>query len=130
MLAEVVDVDEEMDVDEGSSKADVGAVKTYLETDTVKENKVVSMTVLQTVYGHNSNDKCYRHKLKQRINKEFRDLLQFVQPSKICPEVVFSESICNNTTLSAFEPQFNKASVAKQLRQDAISICNSVPEHK
>ena len=127
MLAEVVDVDEEMDVDEGSSKADVGAVKTYLETDTVKENKVVSMTVLQTVYGHNSNDKCYRHKLKQRINKEFRDLLQFVPPSEICPEVVFSKSICDNTT---FEPQSNKASVAKQLRQDIVSICNSVPEHK
>ena len=64
MLAEVVDVDEGMDIDEGSSKTDVVTVKTYIETDIIKENKVVSMTVLQTVYGDNSNDKRYRHKLK------------------------------------------------------------------
>ena len=127
MLAEVVDVNEGMDIEEGSSKTDVVAVKTYIETDIIKQNKVVSMTVLQTMYGDNSNDKRYRHKLKQRINKEFRDLLLFVPPSEICPEVVFSKSICDNTT---FEPQSNKASVAKQLRQDIVSICNSVPEHK
>ena len=127
MLAEVVDVNEGMDIEEGSSKTDVVAVKTYIETDIIKQNKVVSMTVLQTMYGDNSNDKRYRHKLKQRINKEFRDLLQFVPPSEICPEVVFSKSICDNTT---FEPQSNKASVAKQLRQDIVSICNSVPDHK
>ena len=127
MLAEVVGVDEGMDIDEGSSKTDVATVKTYIETDIIKENKVVSMTVLQTVYGDNSNDKRYRHKLKQRMNKEFQDLLQFVPPSEICPEVVFSKSICDNTT---FEPQSNKASVAKHLRQDFVSICNSVPEHK
>ena len=127
MLAEVVDVNEGMDIEEGSSKTDVVAVKTYIETDIIKQNKVVSMTVLQTMYGDNSNDKRYRHKLKQRINKEFRDLPQLVPPSEICPEVVFSKSICDNTT---FEPQSNKASVAKQLRQDIVSICNSVPEHK
>ena len=123
----MVDVNEGMDIEEGSSKTDVVAVKTYIETDIIKQNKVVSMTVLQTMYGDNSNDKRYRHKLKQRINKEFRDLLQFVPPSEIFPEVVFSKSICDNTT---FEPQSNKASVAKQLRQDIVSICNSVPEHK
>ena len=95
MLAEVVGVDEGMDIDEGSSKTDVVTVKTYIETDIIKENKVVSMTVLQTVYGDNSNDKRYRHKLKQRMNKEFQDLLQFVPPSEICPEVVFSKSICD-----------------------------------
>ena len=61
------------------------------------------------------------------MNKEIQDLLQFVPPSEICPEVVFSKSICDNTT---FEPQSNKASVAKHLRQDFVSICNSVPEHK
>ena len=123
----MVDVNEGMDIEEGSSKTDVVAVKTYIETDIIKQNKVVSMTVLQTMYGDNSNDKRYRHKLKQRINKEFRDLLQFVPPSEIFPEVVFSKSICDNTT---FEPQSNKASVAKQLRQDIVSICNSASEQK
>lgn len=88
------------------------------------------MKVLQTVYGDNMNDKRYCHKLKQRISKEFADLLQFVQPSKICLEVVFSKSIFDNTTLPEFDPKSNIASVAKQSRQDIISYCNSVPEHK
>ena len=29
-----------------------------------------------------------------------------------------------------FEPQSNIVSVAKQLREDIISYCNTVPEHK
>ena len=66
MLAERVDVDEGMDADEGSSKTDFDAVKTYIETVIIKENKVVSMKVLQTVYGDNSNDKRYRHKLNKQ----------------------------------------------------------------
>lgn len=40
---------EGMDVDKGSSKTDFDAVKTYVETVIIKENKVVSMKVLQTV---------------------------------------------------------------------------------
>lgn len=40
---------EGMDVDKGSSKTDFNAVKTYVETVIIKENKVVSMKVLQTV---------------------------------------------------------------------------------
>ena len=88
------------------------------------------MKVLQTVYSDNSNGKRYCHKLKQRINKEFPDLLQFIQPSKICPEVVFSKSIFDNTTLPEFDPRSNIASVAMQLRQDIIPYCSSVPEHK
>ena len=40
---------EGMDVDKGSSKTDFDAVKTYVETVLIKENKVVSMKVLQTV---------------------------------------------------------------------------------
>ena len=69
-----MDVDEGMDFEEGSSKTDFDVVKTYIETVIIKENKVVSMKVLQSVYGDNSNDKHCRHKLKQRINKEFLDL--------------------------------------------------------
>ena len=130
MLAEGVDADEGMDVDEGSSKTDFDAVKTYIETVIIKQNKVVSMKVLQTVYSDSSSDKRYCHKLKQRISKELPDLLQFVQPSKIYPEVVSSKSMFDNTTLPEFDPQSNIASVGKQLRQDIISYCNSVSEHK
>ena len=40
---------EGMNVDKDSSKTDFDAVKTYVETVIIKENKVVSMKVLQTV---------------------------------------------------------------------------------
>ena len=40
---------EGMDVGKGSSKTDFNAMKTYVETVIIKENKVVSMKVLQTV---------------------------------------------------------------------------------
>ena len=74
-------------------KTDLAAVKTFIENTVIGESKVVSMKVLQAVYGDNSNDKRYRHKLKQKILKEYPDALQFVQPSNMCAEVVFIKSI-------------------------------------
>ena len=49
----------------------------------IKDSKVVSMKVLQHVYGDDSEDKRYRRKLKQKIQKEFTEILQFVQPSNV-----------------------------------------------
>ena len=70
------------------------------------------MKVLQHVYGNDSEGKRYRHKLKQKIQKEFPGILQFVQPSNMCAEVVFSETIFDNTKMSELEPQSNIMSVA------------------
>ena len=39
MVVEGVNVDEGMDVNEGSSKTDFDAVKMYIETVVIKENK-------------------------------------------------------------------------------------------
>ncbi|KAG1711251.1 hypothetical protein GQR58_002553 [Nymphon striatum] len=116
------------EIDDRKSKKDFNAVKLYIESTIIRENKVVSMKILQTVYGDNSDDKRYRHKLKQRIVNEFPDLLQFVQPSSTSPELVFSTNI--DRKLPRLEPQSNVVSVAKQLRQDIISYCGSVAEHK
>ena len=65
-------------------KTDFSAVKTYIEEVLIGESKVVSMKVLQAVYGDDSNDKRNRHKLKQKILEEFPDRLHFVQPSGKC----------------------------------------------
>ena len=112
-------------------KTDLAAVKTFIENTVIGESKVVSMKVLQPVYGDNSNDKRYRHKLKQKILlKEYPDALQFVQLSNMCAEVVFSKSIFNERTLATFVPQSNIIYVAKQLREDIITFCKSVPTHK
>ena len=50
------------------------------------------MKVLQTVYGDNSNDKRYRHKLKQRINKEFPDLLQTFNRVKFAQKLLSAKA--------------------------------------
>ena len=112
-------------------KTDLAAVKTFIENTVIGESKVVSMKVLQAVYGDNSNEKRHRHKLKQKILlKEYPDALQFVQLSNMCAEVVFSKSIFNERTLATFVPQSNIIYVAKQLREDIITFCKSVPTHK
>ena len=119
-----------MDINEVSSKTNFDAVKSYIENIIIKDSNVVSMRVLQHVYEDDSEDKHYRHKLKQKIQKELPGILQFVQPSNLCAEVVFSKSIFDKTKMPWFEPQSNIVSVAKQLREDIISYCNTVPEHK
>ena len=86
-------------------KTDFAAVKTFIENTFIGESKVVSMKVLQVVYRDSSNDKRYRHKLKQKILKEYPDTLQFVQPSNMCAEVVFSKSIFDERMLPTFVPQ-------------------------
>ena len=111
-------------------KPDFAAVKTFIENTVIGESKVVSMKVMQAVCGDNSNDKRYRHKLKQNILKEYPDALQFVQPSNMCAEVVFSKSIFDERMLPTFEPQFNTIHVAKPLREDIITFCKSIPTHK
>ena len=79
------------------------------------------MKVLQHVYGGDSEDNRYSHKLKLKIQKEFLGILQFVQPSNVTTEVVFSKSIFDNTKMLEFEPQSNIVSAAKQLREYIIS---------
>ena len=56
---------------EEMKKTDFAAVKTFIENTVIGESKVVSMKVMQAVYGDNSNDKRYRHKLKQKILREY-----------------------------------------------------------
>ena len=90
---------------EQMKKTDFAAVKTFIENTVIGESKVVSMKVLQAVCGDNSNDKRYRHKLKQNILKEYPYALQFVQPSNMCAEVVFSKSIFDERMLPIFVPQ-------------------------
>ena len=94
-----------MDINEVSSKTNFDAVKSYIEIIIIKDSKVISMKVLHHVYGDDSEDKSYRHKLKQKIQKEFSEILQFVQPSNVCAEAVFSKSIFDNTRMPEFEPQ-------------------------
>ena len=103
-------------------KTDFAAVKTFIENTVIGENKVVSMKVLQAVYSDNSNDKHYRHKLKQKILKEYPGALQFVQPSNMCADVVFTKSIFDERMLPAFVPQSNIIHVAKQLREDIVTF--------
>ena len=50
-----------MDIDD---KKYFDAVKSHIENIIIKDSKVVPMRVLQHVYGDDSEDKCYRHKLK------------------------------------------------------------------
>ena len=58
-----------MDINEVSSKTNFDAVKSYIEIIIIKDSKVISMKVLHHVYGDDSEDKSYRHKLKQKIQK-------------------------------------------------------------
>ena len=58
------------------------------------------MKILQHFYGDDSEDKCYRHKLKQKIQKEFPGILQFDQPSNLWSEVVLSKCMFHNTKMS------------------------------
>ena len=94
-----------MDINEVSSKTNFDAVKSYIEIIIIKDSKVISMKVLHHVYGDDSEDKRYRHKLKQKIQKEFPEILQFVQLSNVCAEAVFSKSIFDNTKMPEFDPQ-------------------------
>ena len=109
-----------MNIDEVSSWTNFDAVKTHIENIIIKDSKVVSTKVLQHVYGDDKEDKRYRHKLKQKIQKEFFNLFN----------QVFSKSIFDNTRMPEFEPQSNIVSVATQLREYIISYCNTIPEHK
>ena len=119
-----------MDIDELNSKTNFDAVMSYIENIITNNSKVASMKVLKHVYGGDSEDKLYRNKLKQKIQNEFLRVLQFVQLSTVCAEIVFSKSIFDNTEMPQFEPQPNIVSVAKQLREDMICFCNTVPEDK
>lgn len=119
-----------MDIDELNSKTNFDAVMSYIENIITNDSKVASMKVLKHVYGGDSEDKLYRNKLKQKIQNEFLRVLQFVQLSTVCAEIVFSKSIFDNTEMPQFEPQPNIVSVAKQLREDMICFCNTVPEDK
>lgn len=114
--------------DDNQNKRSFDAVKLYIERVIFGENKVVSMKCLQTIFGDKSESKSNRHYLKQRIIKEFPNRLQFVQPSSNISEVVFSTSL--DTILPGFNENSNIISLAKQLRQDIISYCDSVPSHK
>ena len=101
--------------EESESKGNFDGVISYIKNTIIKETKVVSMKVLQSIYdGTNGEDKRYRHKLKLRIQKEFPNFLQFVQPSATCAEVVFSKSIFDETLVPLFERNTNIESVAKQ----------------
>ena len=53
-----------------------------IENIIVKDGKVVLMKVLQDVYGDVSEDETYRHKLKQKRQKELPGIFQFVQ--RVC----------------------------------------------
>ena len=119
-----------MDIDELNSKTNFDAVMSYIENIITNNSKVASMKVLKHVYGGDSEDKLYRNKLKQKIQNEFLRVLQFVQLSTVCAEIVFSKSIFDNKEMPQFEPQPNIVSVAKQLREDMICFCNTVPEDK
>ena len=119
-----------MDIDELNSKTNFDAVMSYIENIITNDSKVASMKVLKHVYGGDSEDKLYRNKLKQKIQNEFLRVLQFVQLSTVCAEIVFSKSIFDNKEMPQFEPQPNIVSVAKQLREDMICFCNTVPEDK
>ena len=93
-----------MNINEVSSKTNFDTVKSFIENITIKDSKVVSKKVLRHVYGDDSENNRYRYKLKQKIQKEFRGILQFVQPRNMCAKVVFSKSIFDNTKMSEFEP--------------------------
>lgn len=88
-----------MDIDELNSKTNFDAVMSYIENIITNDSKVASMKVLKHVYGGDSEDKLYRNKLKQKIQNEFLRVLQFVQLSTVCAEIVFSKSIFDNTEM-------------------------------
>ncbi|XP_066931362.1 uncharacterized protein [Clytia hemisphaerica] len=112
------------------SKTDFTSLKLYIERNLIAESKVVSMKILQSIYGDNSDDRKARARLKEKILKEFPDKLIFVQPGQKCPEVVFSKCIFDKKLMPSLDHESNVVSVAKQLREDIISYCKSVPEHK
>ena len=77
-----------------------------------------------------SEDKRYRHKLKQKTQKEFPGIFQFVQPSNVFAEVVSSKNVFDNIKMPEFRSHSNIVFAAKQLREDIFSYCNTVPDHK
>ena len=119
-----------MDIDEVSSKTNFDAVKSHIENIISEDSKVVSMKVLQHVYGDDGEDERYRHTLKQKIQKECPGVLQFVQQSNMHAELVFSRNIFDNVKMAEFEPQSNTMPVAKQLRENIVCYCNTAPEYK
>ena len=116
-----------MDIDEVSSKTYFDAVKSHIEKIIIE---VVSMKVLQHVYGDDREDERYRHTLKQKIQKECPGVLQFVQQSNMCAELDFSRNIFDNAKMAEFEPQSNTMPAAKQLRENIVCYCNTAPEYK
>ena len=119
-----------MDIDEVSSKTNFDAVKSHIENIIIEDSKVVSMKVLRHVYGDDGEDERYRHTLKQKIQKECPGVLQFVQQSNMCAELVFSRNIFDNVKMVEFEPQSNTMPVAKQLRENIVCYCSTAPEYK
>ena len=111
-------------------KTDFTSLKLYIHRNIIAESKVVSMKVLQSIYGDDPDDRKARSKLKEKILKEFPDKLIFVQPSSKSPEVVFSKCIFDKKLMPTLDPESNIVLVAKQLREDIVTFCNAVPEHK
>ena len=114
-----------------SLEGDIGnfeQVKRKIQTAILEDNKAISMKGIHELYsdGH-SGDTRYRSKLKQRILKEFPDLLCFVKIDNNSPEVVVSEEGINSATLPNEKlPVLRKTT--EYIREDILKFADEISD--
>ena len=70
--------DEQVTQVEFQEQGDYESVKNYVEEHVIRNKTATAMGVLLSLYGLRINDSRYRHRLKQRLMKDFLERFLFI----------------------------------------------------
>ena len=93
------------------------------------KNQAVSLSSLHNLYGIGMGDRRYRHYLKERIEKSFKDVVVFLTPSTSHSQyVLVSMKTLQSNPLDKFSSETNLKHVAKSLRDGIIEQYTNLPD--
>ena len=84
-----------------TNKGDYESVEKYVTEEIIRQNRAVSMTVLDELYGLEIGDSRYRHILKKWLQEKFPEQLIFFALKSNKAEVVINISAVNAQHVSA-----------------------------
>ena len=113
------------------SNTNFEAVCDFVRGHVIGRNQCVSMKILTEIYGFDKDDNRLRGKVKQRLEKEFRDEILFLSTCYHEVQIIVSKSTLTNTTLASFmkdSKKFILSEAASVLRSDIVHMIEHAPD--
>ena len=106
---------------------DIRAVEEFVRINVIRDQKTISMSELQEIYGDKTQkDKYVRHSMKKKLLKTFGNKLIFITVRPNTPDVVISSEAVE-ATLKMADKESSIKRVANFLREDIQEYCQSLP---